>query len=90
MGIILLLMLSGIILGLAFGRYPIILKINEKLLNIVIYILLLLLGISVGTNDKIINNLYSIGLQSLIISAGAFVGSVLFCWLIYKTFFNLK
>jgi len=90
MGIILLLMLSGIILGLAFGRYPIILKINEKLLNIVIYILLLLLGISVGTNDKIINNLYSIGLQSLIISAGAIVGSVLFCWLIYKTFFNLK
>lgn len=83
-------MLAGILLGLALGKNPIILKINEKLLNVAIYILLLLLGISVGSNDKIIDNLYNIGLQALIITIGAIAGSVAFCWIIYKTFFHLK
>ncbi len=90
MTIILILMLAGILLGLALGKNPIILKINEKLLNVAIYILLLLLGISVGSNDKIIDNLYNIGLQALIITIGAIAGSVAFCWIIYKTFFHLK
>ena len=83
-------MLAGILLGLALRKNPIILKINEKLLNVAIYILLLLLGISVGSNDKIIDNLYNIGLQALIITIGAIAGSVAFCWIIYKTFFHLK
>lgn len=83
-------MLAGILLGLALGKNPIILKINEKLLNVAIYILLLLLGISVGSNDKIIDNLYNIGLQALIITIGAIAGSVALCWIIYKTFFHLK
>jgi uncharacterized membrane protein YbjE (DUF340 family) len=90
MTIILLLMFSGIIFGMVFGKYPMILKFNEKLLNVAIYILLLLLGISIGGNDKVISNLYSIGFQSLIITIGAISGSVAFCWLIYKTFFHLK
>lgn len=90
MTIILILMLAGILLGLALGKNPIILKINEKLLNVAIYILLLLLGISVGSNDKIIDNLYNIGLQALIITIGAIAGSVALCWIIYKTFFHLK
>lgn len=90
MVIILLIMLSGIVFGIVFGRYPLTLKINEKLLNIAIYILLLLLGIAVGTNDKIIHNLYTIGLQALIITLGAVSGSVGICWIIYKTFFRIK
>lgn len=90
MAIILILMLTGIILGLVLGKYPIIPKINEKLLNIAIYILLLLLGIAVGSNNKIITNLYTIGVQSLIIAIGAIAGSVVICWMIYKTFFHLK
>jgi len=87
---ILLLMLAGIFLGLALGKYSITLKINEKLLNTAIYILLLLLGIAVGSNDKIIDNLYGIGMQAFTITAGAVAGSVGVCFLIYKTFFRIK
>lgn len=87
---ILILMLSGILVGLALGKYPITLKINDKLLNAAIYLLLLLLGIGVGLNDKIIDNFYNIGLQALIIAIGAIAGSVAFCWVIYKSFFHLK
>jgi len=90
MNAILILMLSGIFVGLALGKYPITLKINDKLLNAAIYLLLLLLGIGVGLNDKIIDNFYNIGLQALIIAIGAIAGSVVFCWVIYKSFFHLK
>lgn len=90
MAIILILMLAGIIVGLVLGKYPIIPKINEKLLNMAIYILLLFLGIAVGSNEKIINNLFAIGLQALVIAIGAIAGSVVVCWMIYKAYFHLK
>ncbi len=90
MYITLLLMLAGVVAGFALRNNSLILKINETLLNITIYILLLLLGIAVGTNEKIIHNLYQIGFQALIITAGAIAGSVAFSWLIFKTFFRIK
>lgn len=90
MGIILGLMLTGIITGFFLDKYPAIVKLNDKLLNLAIYCLLLLLGIAVGSNGKIISNIYSLGLQALVITAGAVAGSVLMCWLIYKIFFHIK
>ncbi len=90
MAIILGLMILGMIVGLILGKYPVLLKINEKLLNAAIYILILLLGIAVGSNDKIVNNLFDFGIQALAITIGAIAGSVAMCWLIYKTFFQLK
>jgi len=90
MTIILVLMVAGILTGLLLTDYPAIAKINEKLLNLAIYSLLLLLGIGVGSNEKIIGNIYTLGFQALIITLGAITGSVLLCWLIYKTFFHLK
>jgi uncharacterized transporter YbjL len=90
MAIILGLMILGMIVGLTLGKYPVLLKINEKLLNAAIYILILLLGIAVGSNEKIVNNLFDFGIQALTITIGAIAGSVAMCWLIYKTFFQLK
>ncbi|MEI6679351.1 MAG: LysO family transporter [Mariniphaga sp.] len=90
MALILGLMILGMITGFILGKYPILLKINDKLLNAAIYILILLLGIAVGSNDKIINNLFNTGIQALTITIGAIAGSVAMCWLIYKAFFHLK
>ena len=83
-------MLAGILTGLFLNNYPAIVKINEKLLSLAIYALLLLLGIAVGSSEKIISNIYNLGFQALIITLGAVTGSVLVCWLIYKAFFHLK
>lgn len=52
-----------------------------------IYLLLFLLGISVGSNETIISNIGKIGMQSLLLTAGAVSGSVFFSWIIYKLFF---
>ena len=87
---ILLVMFCGVLFGIGFGKYPLTLKINDKLLNIAIYILLLLLGIAVGSNEKIIKNIYTIGFQALVITVGAISGSVAVCWVIYKVYFKIK
>lgn len=86
--IVLLLMLAGILLGTWISRYPKLVRINNSLTNYAIYLLLFLLGISVGLNEKIINKLDQIGIQSLIITIGAISGSVLVLALISKYAFK--
>lgn len=84
--IVLLLMLAGMLTGFALRQRSIVLKINEKLTSVAIYILLFLLGISVGLNKTIIQQLDKIGIQALIITLGAISGSVLTLWILYRTF----
>ena len=49
---------------------------------------LLLLGITVGSNREIINNLSSLGGQALAISASATLGSLIAAWAVYHFFFK--
>ncbi len=62
----------------------------SRLLNIIIYVLLTVMGICVGGNKDIINNLSTIGLQSLIITIGAMAGSILFAFIIYRYIFKKR
>lgn len=80
------LMVSGILLGYLFREKN--LKFIQKLITLAIFALLFLLGLSVGTNDQIMDNLDTIGLDALIITSGAVVGSVLCAWGIYKFYFS--
>ncbi|MBF0650019.1 LysO family transporter [Dysgonomonas sp. GY75] len=79
-------MLLGIGAGYFLRRIPDI-KIIGKLITCFIFLLLFFLGISVGHNEKIVNNLTTIGLQALIITMGAIAGSILLAWFVYKKFF---
>jgi uncharacterized membrane protein YbjE (DUF340 family) len=79
-------MLAGIGAGYFLRRIPDI-KIIGKLITGFIFLLLFFLGISVGHNEKIVNNLTTIGLQALIITMGAIAGSILLAWFVYKKFF---
>lgn len=88
MTLILGLMLFGIITGIFTGKYPAIIRLNGRLLNLAIYTLLLLLGIGVGSNEKIISNISSLGSDAIIISLGAIAGSVLVSRLVYRIFFH--
>lgn len=80
------LMVSGIILGYILRNRD--LKIIQKLIMYAIFALLFLLGLSVGTNDKIMDNLSTIGLDALIITLGAVGGSILCAWGVFKFFFE--
>jgi uncharacterized membrane protein YbjE (DUF340 family) len=85
---VLVLMTLGIILGYFISEKKSLIKISDKLTTICIYLLLFLLGIGVGLNDKIIANIGTIGLQAIIITAGALLGSLILAYFTYKIFFR--
>ncbi len=55
-----------------------------------VYLLLLLLGISVGTNEEIINNFSQIGYKAFWLTLGALAGSVLLAKVVYQVFFKIE
>ncbi len=80
-------MTAGMVVGFLVHNRTEIVKISNKLTSWSIYLLLFLLGIGVGLNDKIINNIHIIGLQAITITAGALIGSLIFAYITYKLFF---
>ena len=81
-------MITGIIIGWILHERKKFLKVTAELTNWAIFLLLFLLGLSVGTNDKILNNFDQIGFQAIAITIFAVVGSVLVSWLTYILFFK--
>jgi len=85
---VLALMTIGIFIGRFLHQKEKFLKVISGLTNWAIYLLLFLLGVSVGTNEKILNNFDIIGYQAIIITVFAVMGSVLVSWLTYILFFK--
>jgi len=85
---ILLVLTAGIIVGLLIVNYPKLHIINNNLLNYAIYLLLFLLGISVGTNREVIQNLDKIGLEAITIAIASISGSVFLSFFLLKLLFN--
>jgi uncharacterized membrane protein YbjE (DUF340 family) len=88
--IVLLFLTSGIITGYILKKHIKIINISDKLLTWSIYLLLFLLGISVGSNQKIISNFDKIGFQAIILSIAGIVGSIIIAFFVYKFFFLPK
>ena len=88
--IVLLLMAAGGLVGWWLGKFPLLMKINDRLISWAIYLLLFLLGVSVGTNKTVIRSLDSIGFEALLLTIGALAGSIAMGWIIYRTFFHLN
>lgn len=80
-------MLTGISLGYLFRHKPI-LQNTEKTISMTIFLLLFIMGITIGSNDELIMNLSNFGWQAAIISTSATCGSVLAAWLVMKFFFH--
>lgn len=78
MFIIIGIMLTGMLLGYLLRNKK--LKWIHKIITLLIWALLFLLGIDVGGNEAIIKGLHTLGLEALIITLAAVVGSVLCAW----------
>lgn len=77
--------------GIAVGylcRHLQLLQKTGRLITITIVLLLFLLGISVGANRELINNLGTLGIQALLIALAGTLGSVLAAWIVYRLFFK--
>ncbi|MFI3261736.1 MAG: LysO family transporter [Rikenellaceae bacterium] len=85
---ILTIMAIGVILGRMLKSKN--LEFVNKLVSVLIWLLLLLLGISVGANDKVMSSLDTIGISALILSSLATLGSCVAAWALYKFVFKAK
>ncbi len=79
-------MLAGIAIGYVLrGRN---FNITSKILSLTIIALLFFLGVAVGSNPKIMDNLGTIGIDALIITLAALAGTYLLAWFVYRKFFR--
>ncbi len=81
-------MTAGIAVGFLIHNKTGLVNISNKLTSWAIYLLLFLLGVGVGLNDKIINNIHIIGFQAITITIGALLGSLICAYITYKLFFE--
>jgi len=75
-------MLSGILVGYLFKKKKI--TWISRVITLLIWVLLFLLGIDVGSNQAIMSGLHTIGLEALVITVGAVLGSVVGARLLWK------
>lgn len=85
MFIVIGIMFGGIALGYFFRNKTVLQKLGKPI-SFTIYLLLFLLGISVGGNSEIVQNLPTLGGQAFLLAFAGTLGSVLAAWGIYNLF----
>lgn len=73
---------GGIFSGRLLRRYP--LRALGRIITVDIWLLLLALGLEIGSNERIIAGLTSLGLQALLLCIGAVAGSIAAASLLWR------
>lgn len=86
--------LGAMILSVAVGfllkdRLPLVKK-SGAVIKYIVWLLLFLLGLSVGVNDVILGNLHTVGLKALALAAAGMLGAMLAARFVYDRFFAEK
>lgn len=55
-----------------------------RIITVLIWVLLFLLGIEVGSNPRIISGLQTLGLEAIALTLGGSLGSTLFAWALWQ------
>jgi len=84
---ILIIMFSGVFIGFIFRRKRSVIVAADKIAGWSIYLLLFLLGSSIGTNQMIIANFVKIGFHSILLALSGISGSLFFSFFVFKLFF---
>ncbi len=80
-------MFFGVLVGLLLKQLNFLQKIS-KTISYTIYLLLFLLGISVGANKEIVSNLANLGGLAFVIALAGVLGSAVMALLVYEFFFK--
>lgn len=84
---VVLITLCGILVGYLLRRFESLQHVNSTI-TITICLMLFILGVSVGENHDLVQNLWRFGGQALLISLVSLLGSSIAAWLVYRYFFN--
>lgn len=88
MFIIIGLMLTGMLLGYLLRKRD--LKKIHQIITLLIWLLLFILGIEVGSNEQIIKGLHTIALEAVILTLGGTLGSVIAAWALWRALYKRK
>jgi uncharacterized membrane protein YbjE (DUF340 family) len=89
MFVIIGIMFGGVAIGYLLRKFAIVKK-SAVGIPYTIYLLLFFLGISVGTNRSIMENLSKLGFEAFLIAFAGTFGSVLAAWGVYHFFFKKR
>ena len=79
--------LSGVVVGYIFKNVSFLQKI-EKSISWTIFLLLFVLGLSIGSNPLIVENLWSFGWQAIVFALLTITGSLLASLMVFRLFFK--
>ncbi len=82
-------MAAGIAVGYALRRLSFLQRVNKSIPP-TIWLLLLTLGVSVGSNPLILSNLGRFGWQAALLAVAGLAGSMLAAQAVYRLFFRKK
>ncbi|MEG0517513.1 MAG: LysO family transporter [Bacteroidales bacterium] len=82
-------MFFGVALGFLLKKMEWLQKISKGI-SVTIFLLLFLLGLSVGSNKEIVDNLATLGGQAFILAIMGSLGSAIAAWGVYRIFFAKK
>ena len=83
MFIVIACMLAGIVAGYLFRKWK--LRFIHRVILVLIWLLLFLLGLEVGTNDQVINQFGNLGFEAFLLAFAGTLGSVLFAGILWLT-----
>ncbi len=76
------LMITGMLVGYLLRRKN--LGKIHRVITPLIWLLLFILGVEVGSNDRIIRGLYALGWEAVLLTIGGTLGSVIAAWILWK------
>ena len=79
--IVVSLMLCGIAVGYMLRNKNT--RIVSRIITVLIWLLLFLLGIEVGSNPRIVMGMQTLGIEALVLTIGGAVGTILSAWLLW-------
>lgn len=85
---VIIIMSVGMLAGFILRKYKKLYTGLDKTVSYVIYLLLFLLGITVGQNETIIRNFHIIGLKALLITIASVAGSIILAAIVFHFFFR--
>lgn len=88
MFIIIGLMLTGMLTGYLLRNRS--LNKISRVITLLIWLLLFILGIEVGSNEQIIKGLHTIGYEAIVLTLGGTLGSVLAAWMLWRALYKRK
>lgn len=85
---VILIMVAGMAFGMVFRSRTKLISVLNKSTLWIIFLLLFFLGVTVGKNPDIMQNLSTIGLRGLQIAVVALLGSLVLAWAVFHLFFK--